>query len=360
MAVQAVPYVETALSHSAELFRRELQAELPPGSAGGVVPATPGTAGNLTAGTAGCTDLKVSAPGSGMTVNVSAGAAYVCGTLGSGSGYGMGTGYAFPTVTLNGGSLMTVAATAIATTQQLTTQGTYYVYNDNSAGAVSLAIATANASNPRIDVVIAQVEDAAYSGANNDWKLAVVTGTAAASPTVPALPASSLVLAYVWIPAASSSVTAGNILDLRVAYDRNPFRAQMTRAAAYTQAAAGMVQFPFDTVVSDVSGSCTTGTSAAFTCPVAGVYLVAGATEFTPVSTDRYLLTVRKTATEMLRLQDLIANGTTATAVMGMAAIICNQGDVLNLAFDSVTATNVVFAVSSAVTYMTVTLVATL
>jgi len=271
MAVQATPYVETALSHGAELFRRNLQSGLPLGSAGGVVIATPTAAANGAAGTAGCSDLSVNHPASGMSVLINPGQIFVPGSSGSGSGYGIGTGYGFPAVTLNGGSAPTVATTAAATVVQLTTQGAYYCYNDNSGGQVSLTIAASNPSNPRIDVVVAQVEDAAYTGSNNDWKLAVVTGTAAASPTVPSLPASCVVLAYVWVPAAATNIIAGDILDLRVAYDRNPFRASAYRNGAFTGSASATIVF--DTETYDLTNSYSVSTGL-FTCPVGGLYAV--------------------------------------------------------------------------------------
>lgn len=289
MAVQATPYVITALSHSAELFRRELQFGLPLGSAGGVMPATAVASANLTAGVAGCSDLRVNAPGSGMSVLINAGQIVVPGSLGSGSGYGIGTGYGFPTVTLNGGSPPTVASNAAATSVQLTTQGAYYCYNDNSAGQVSLVISASNATNPRIDVVIAQVEDAQYSGSNNDWKLAVVTGTAAASPTVPALPANAVRLAYVWIPANSTSVTAGNILDLRVAYNRNPFTSRVYRAGAWSTGTGGTyVAFNYDTIHYDLAAMFNVGT-ALFTAPVGGRYLATAKLRATSNATNQTL-----------------------------------------------------------------------
>lgn len=274
MAVQTPPFVLQNSSHGSELVRREALASLVYGSAGGVVPATPAASANLTAGVAGCSDLKVNAPASGMSCLLNSGQVYVPGTLGSGSGYGIGTGYGMPTVTLNGGAAPTVAATARATAVQLTTQGVYYCYNDNSGGQVSLTVAASNATNPRIDVVIAQVEDASYSGSNNDWKLAVVTGTAAASPTIPSLPANAVVLAYLWIPAASTSVTAGNILDLRYACNRNPFRATVQMNAASWSAAFGAV-IALDTVVSDIAGMWN-ATNHNFVTPIPAVYDVVG------------------------------------------------------------------------------------
>ncbi len=348
MAVQATPYVETALSHTAELFRRNLQASLPIGSAGGVIPATPTTSANLTAGVAACSDLQVTAPVSGMSVKVSAGQIYVPGSSGSGSTYGIGSGYGQPVVTLNGGSIMTVATSAAATVVQLTTQGTYYCYNDNSGGAIALTISASSPSNPRIDVVIAQVEDAAYSGSNNDWKLAVVTGTAAASPAVPALPASSIALAYVWVPTSATNIITADILDLRVAFNRNPFRWEMYRNGAYTQATATAVQFPYDTIVSDLTGSLTTGASASLTVPVSGQFQVSALQSFSATVLNRYLLMVYKNGTEVKRLADLTAPATVSAGPGGSSAAFAVKGDLLSIFFQSVTQTNIAMGVGSA------------
>jgi hypothetical protein len=91
-------------------------------------------------------------------------------------------------------------------------QGAYHVYND---GTVNLSVAASDATNPRIDLVIAKVQDAFYSGATRTASVTVVTGTPAASPTDPTLPANALVLARVRVPAASSSVVTANITDVR-------------------------------------------------------------------------------------------------------------------------------------------------
>lgn len=328
MTAQPVPFVETALSHSAELFRREALASLPFGSAGGVIPATAAPSANITAGTAGCSDLLVIAPASGMSVLVNPGQCYVPGSLGSGSGYGIGTGYGMPTVTLNGGSAPTVASNAKATSVQLTTQGIYYCYNDNSSGQVSLDIASANPSNPRIDVVVAQVEDAQYSGSNNDWKLAVVTGTAAASPTVPSLPANSLVLAYVWVPANATSISSGDLLDLRVACNRNPFRAAMYRSASWTSA-NGFGTLPMDTLYSDLTGACSIGSSQ-FTCPVTGLYFVGMRMSVTATAAGQNIfLQLNVNGSEKIRSARQYAYGAVNVATFIASLAWCNAGDLI-------------------------------
>jgi hypothetical protein len=92
-------------------------------------------------------------------------------------------------------------------------QGAYFVFNDAD---VTLAIAAANATNPRLDAVVFTVRDSFYSGANNDSLLQVIQGTAAASPVLPTLPNNSMLLGQVSIPANATTIPTGNITDRRV------------------------------------------------------------------------------------------------------------------------------------------------
>ena len=91
-------------------------------------------------------------------------------------------------------------------------QGIYSLYND---AAVTLTISTAPSSNTRIDLVCLTVRDAAYAGSSNDCILQVVTGTAAASPVAPSLPASSLSLATILVGTSVTSIVNANITDTR-------------------------------------------------------------------------------------------------------------------------------------------------
>jgi len=128
------------------------------------------------AGVVAPTDLAVTANGTpNMSVNVAAGAAFVPGT-------------------------------------EATFQGNYFFQND---AVVNLVVAASDPTNPRIDLVVARVRDADYSGATNDASVAVITGTPAASPVVPATPADSILLAQVAVAANAASVVAGNITDKR-------------------------------------------------------------------------------------------------------------------------------------------------
>lgn len=97
---------------------------------------------------------------------------------------------------------------------QASFQGMYHGTND---AAVNLAIAAADATNPRIDLVIARVYDAFYSGATDDWALEVVTGTAEATPSEPSVPDNAVVLARIDVPGGASvtAITDAEITDRR-------------------------------------------------------------------------------------------------------------------------------------------------
>ena len=155
-------FFQNLTGHGAELFRRATFAAF--ANEGGVV-------GKLN----GNSDLAVTAPASGMTVNVALGEVLVPGST-------------------------------------TTTQGLYYGLND---GTVSVAVSAADASLTRIDTIAAKVQDSAYAGAVDSWSLVAVTGTAG-SGVAPSLPASSLGLANLTIPHSVSSIISGYITDTRI------------------------------------------------------------------------------------------------------------------------------------------------
>jgi hypothetical protein len=94
-----------------------------------------------------------------------------------------------------------------------TNQGNYLAYNDASTVVGSFA---ACPTNTRIDLVVVTVTDT--GSASPSVAFAITQGTAAASPTAPATPANSIVLASVLIPTGfttGSTIAAGSITDLR-------------------------------------------------------------------------------------------------------------------------------------------------
>jgi hypothetical protein len=126
-------------------------------------------------------------------------------------------------------------AAIVGTTQS--NMGTYVGYND---AATVVAITTANPTNPRIDLICMTVQDAYYTGAQNNVIFQVVAGTPASSPVVPSLPANSIALAEVAVAAGALSITSGNITDLRVAVTTNiPESGDITAVTAGTGLSGG-------------------------------------------------------------------------------------------------------------------------
>jgi hypothetical protein len=92
--------------------------------------------------------------------------------------------------------------------------GTGTIYND---AALTVPIATSDPSNPRIDLIVAQMRDNVEDASTfNDWRIFPVAGTPAGSPGVPAIPAGCLVLAQIAVGAAVVSITNANITEKRV------------------------------------------------------------------------------------------------------------------------------------------------
>ena len=95
---------------------------------------------------------------------------------------------------------------------QETHQGFYHLHNTS---AVNVAIAAADGTHPRIDLVVAKVRDSEYSGSTDAGSIEVYTGTPAASPVEPSVGTNSYVLARVDVPAGATSITTARITDRR-------------------------------------------------------------------------------------------------------------------------------------------------
>lgn len=91
--------------------------------------------------------------------------------------------------------------------------GVYTVYND---ATTVLTVSASDPTNPRIDRVVATVQDAYYSGAFNDVIFQVIAGTPAGSPVAPATPANSISLATIAVAASATQINSGDITDTRV------------------------------------------------------------------------------------------------------------------------------------------------
>jgi hypothetical protein len=95
-----------------------------------------------------------------------------------------------------------------------TVGGTYLVDNQ---GFTDVALDAADTS-PRYDRIIAEVRDEQYAGTSNDWRLHVVKGTPAGTPSEPSLAAFNnyIEIARVFVGANVTSITNANIVDRRV------------------------------------------------------------------------------------------------------------------------------------------------
>lgn len=89
-----------------------------------------------------------------------------------------------------------------------THQGMYHGYND---GDITVTIAPSSPSLPRIDIVVAYIQDAFYSTASNLFVIDKVTGTPNASPVAPALPNNGLLLATIAVAANATTIVTANI-----------------------------------------------------------------------------------------------------------------------------------------------------
>ncbi len=171
MAVESSPFGIQANTYSAEIVRRAMfNLVTPRGASVGTV------AGGVVSTSV---DFQMTAPGGILGVNVSTGEGLVPGS-------------------------------------STTTQGGYYFRGSSTTAA---SIATASASNPRVDLCCCTVNDAAYTGAANTGVIQIITGTPTSGATLsnltgaPALPTSSMLLGYVLTPANATVTAASMILN---------------------------------------------------------------------------------------------------------------------------------------------------
>jgi len=142
------------------------------------------TPGIIAGGVGAAGDLAVSAPASGMSVNIAPGECLTGGGEGA-------------------------------------HQGGYYGLN---TATITLPISAASPSLPRIDTVVATISDSGYTeptgGSGNQVTAQVLTGTPTASASLAnlagaaTLSLSSLVLAYVLVPANATNIITADILNV--------------------------------------------------------------------------------------------------------------------------------------------------
>jgi hypothetical protein len=175
MAMESPGFANQASSYSAEVSRRAIFSAYARTGAN--------TPGILAGGLLSTADMQLSAPVSGLSVNVSTGEAIVGGSEGG-------------------------------------VQGGYYTRN---ASQTNLAISTANPTNPRIDTVCVTIADVGYGEptgvSGNAAVLQVVTGTPTSGANLTnlsgkaSLPLSSLLLGYVLVPNSATNIITADIAN---------------------------------------------------------------------------------------------------------------------------------------------------
>lgn len=110
-------------------------------------------------------------------------------------------------------SVDVAAGSVIVAGSSDTYQGHYFAEN---RGTTNVTITAADGTNSRYDLIVVRIQDSGHDGGSTDTvSIEVVTGTAAATPLFPTVPASSFVLATVLVPNGASTITNSDITDIR-------------------------------------------------------------------------------------------------------------------------------------------------
>lgn len=213
-------------------------------------------------------------------------------------------------------------AAIVGTTQS--NMGTYVAYND---AQVTVAITTADPTNPRIDRVVMTVNDSYYTGSTNNVVFQVIAGTPAGSPVAPATPANSISLATVAVAAGALSISSGDITDTRVLVTTNiPESGDISSVTAGNGlsggGSSGAVTLAIDTAITVDKTTAQTLTNKTLTTPIISSISNSG-TVTIPTGTDTLVardttdtLTNKTLTSPKVNLGINTQTGTTYTTVL--------------------------------------------
>jgi hypothetical protein len=223
-----------------------------------------------------------------------------------------------------------------------------------------VALAAAPGTNSRIDLVVCQARgNDLDGGANNDFIFAAVTGTVAASPVAPAVPANAVALAQIAVGTGVAAIVAGNITDTRLGGMTVPGHsvARAFRTAALSPA-SGDSQINLDTATFDPLGLLTPGQGGQFVVTQAGYYQVNGAAQISAAAAgDRMMASLYQNNTLTAYGTNVHAQGAFSIGSAASDVLRCAAGDRIGLGiWVSVSRALVVAAPASPRNFLSITL----
>ena len=176
------------------------------------------------------------------------------------------------TVDVGGGS-------AFINGDNIADQGTYHVAN---LGDVTLVLGVSDPTDGRIDLVVATVRDAQYSGTDNDWVIQVIQGVTSPAPVAPGVPPNSIALAEVLVIAGATTPGQLVITDVRpqmalcgplmpASVTNRDIQARMSRSSPAGLISGSTTNIPWNRTDYN-AGMVTSGSG--ITVPIAGRYHV--------------------------------------------------------------------------------------
>lgn len=159
----------------------------------------------------------------------------------------------------------------------------------------TLAISAADATNPRIDLVVLRIDWSA-----NTETVTVITGTPAASPSAPSPVETAtqwdVPLAEVAVAAAASTIAAGNVTDRRqYQHAQVGILASVTRTALQTLSTSTVTPISFSAAGVNWGAMWSSTTNPTrLTCRVPGIYRACGGTVYAANATGDRLTAVQK------------------------------------------------------------------
>lgn len=202
----------------------------------------------------------------------------------------------------------------------------------------------------RIDIVSVAPNEAALG-----WTFYVAQGTPAASPVAPSPGGGVLPVWQVLVPGGVANLNTATLTDLRLPLVPGgpKYSARMSRNAAQPLA-TGWSPVQFDSKTYDPYGCCTLGTTAHYTCPVAGLYRIDAGFVISPVAASLAAIIYRN-ATAVTQQQGSLNASSAYNGVPIGDLIQCNAGDTLSIQV-SPSAAATLFAGTGLTNFMTVAL----